>query len=331
MTRLVGRGVSAGLASGEALILDERSLDVRYRISDDAVAAELTGLATASALSRDQLRALRLKVARAGSEHASLFDAQLFMLDDPLLIGKARSLVQERRINASWALLIAEEDLARRFGDIEDPDLRERTDDVADVVGRMRMNLRDGRQRIESLLPDRDGPFILVAEELSASVAVQLDWDRVVAFVLAAGSWTYYTAILARSLGIPAVVALRDVTTMIEPGVRVVVDGSSGDVLVNPPVELRTEMMADEPTVRQSAAVTRGVHRIHTADGRVVRLEANIERPEDVEAARSNGATGIGLYCSEYLVAERAVEAVSERMFSWTPIAASSSRCVGFR
>ena len=159
---------------------------------------------------------------------------------------------------------------------------------------------------------DRDGPFILVAEELSASVAVQLDWDRVVAFVIAAGSWTYHTAILARSLGIPAVVALRDVTTMIEPGVRVVVDGSSGEVLVNPPVELRTEMMADEPTVRQSAAVTRGVPRITTADGRVVRLEANIERPEDVEAARSNGATGIGLYRSEYLVAGRAVEAVSE-------------------
>ena len=301
MKRLQGQGVSAGIAVGEALVIDQRTLDVRYRLPPSEVAAELTRLATAAALSRDQLRALRRKVARTGSEHASLFDAQLLMLDDPMLVGRARELVQTTHVNSSWAIMQAFDELVRLFDGIEDPYLRERSGDVADVVRRLLVNLRDGHHRAGLTLPDRAGPFVLVAEELAASVAAQLDWDRVAGFALATGSWTHHTAILARSLGIPTAIALRDVTSIIQGGERVVVDGDSGEVIVDPPVECLPRAVPIDLGLCGGAAAATGP--APTLDGRAIRLEANIERPEDVETALANGACGIGLYRSEYLLA----------------------------
>lgn len=311
MRRLKGQGVSAGVGVGEALVLDQRTFDVKYRIPSGEVATELTRLATAVERSRDQLRALRRKVARTGSEQASLFDAQLLMLDDPMLLGRARELVQTMHVNASLALLQASEGLAHLFDDIEDPYLRERSGDVADVVGRLRVNLREGRHDLGTLLPERAGPFVIVAEELSASVAAQLDWDRIAGFALATGSWTYHTAILARSLGIPAAIALSGVTTQVEAGERVVVDGDSGLVVVDPPAEFvpPASAAAAAPRVVLAAAAPDPPQ---TRDGRTIRLEANIERPEDAAMARASGACGIGLYRSEYLLAGRQAEAVSE-------------------
>ena len=126
------------------------------------------------------------------------------------------TLIREERVNAEWAVHRAFEEIEQVFDAIEDPYLRERKGDVEDVVGRLRMNLRQGSVAAHTLLRHIEGPFVLVADELSPSVAAQIDWTRVRGFAMDAGSRTYHTAILARSLQIPAIVGLHDATSRVD-------------------------------------------------------------------------------------------------------------------
>ena len=127
----------------------------------------------------------------------------MLMLDDPMLVGRAEEIIRTERVNAAWAVHRAYEELYQLFSSMEDPYLRERENDVADVAGRLRMNLRHGARGPRELLSQIDGPSILIADELTASLAAQLDWSRVQGFATDAGSRTYHTAILARSLKVP--------------------------------------------------------------------------------------------------------------------------------
>src|SRR5207247_628881 len=167
-------------------------------------------------------------------EMASLFDAQFLMLDDPMLAPRAAWILRGQHVNAEWAVQQAFDEFCAVFDAVADPYLRERKGDVADLVGRLRMNLRRGVSTARDLLRELDEASVLIADELTPSLAAQVDWTKVRGFATDAGSRTYHTAILARSLNVPAVVGLHDCSSRIRPGQVIVIDGSAGQVLIEP-------------------------------------------------------------------------------------------------
>jgi phosphotransferase system enzyme I (PtsI) len=306
MQRLSGLGVSAGVAVGRALVWRWSTRDLRYRVNAERIPAELARLAVARSRSRRQLEEIRSRIAtRAGAEHSYLFDAQLLMLDDPMLLERAEQLIGSERLNAEWAVQQAYEELAAIFGGVEDPYLRERRGDVADVVGRLHLNLRRSPHAAADLVRELREPHVLVADDLTPSMAAQLDWSILQGFVTDAGSWTYHTAILSRSLHVPAVVGLRDASRRIPPGTLIAIDGGTGEVLIDPAPAAVAELQS---RVERRAAYERTLDALRdrpavTTDGVRIRLEANIERTEDLARVREAGAEGIGLYRSEFLLA----------------------------
>lgn len=309
MTRLTGIGVSPGIACGRAVVFIHRDRVLQYRVPDSGVAAELVRLKDACALTRRQLEHLRATVSRGrGRDLAALFDAQLLMLDDPLLVPRATQLIAEQSTNADWAVQQAFLEFSAIFEEIEDPYLRERKGDVADLVGRLQMNLRQGRSSVRDVLAGLDDESILVADELPASVAAQVDWGRVRGFVTDVGSRTYHTAILARSLAVPAVVGLHDASHLVTPGQRILVDGTTGELLLDPePSAVSAALRAREPKHQEaiggeSPTAPGQPSAARTADGVPIVLDANLEFPDDLVHARYAGATGIGLYRSEFLL-----------------------------
>jgi phosphotransferase system enzyme I (PtsI) len=304
MHRLTGIGVSPGRVAGKAVILIQRAHVLRYEISAERLEQELARLEASRKRSRDQLVEIRLRVAsRRGPELAALFDAQLLMLDDPMLVPRAAELVREQRVNADWAIQQVFHEFSAVFDDVADPYLRERQGDVSDLVGRLRMNLRYGAATARDVLQRIEEASVLIADELTPSLAAQVDWTKVRGFATDAGSRTYHTAILARSLEVPAVVGLHKASRLIRPGQMVVIDGSAEEVIIDPDEETlaRVERSGDDrspahaPDAERSRLAT-------TADGTRIRLEANIEFPDDLASARYAGAEGIGLYRTEFQV-----------------------------
>ena len=313
MERLTGIGVSPGVVLGRAVVLTQRTEVMRFPIPPERVEQEVGALRRAQAASKQQLVDIRGRVEHGpGSELAALFDAQLLMLDDPMLVGRAETIVRTERVNASWAVHRAYEELYDVFVSMEDPYLRERETDVADVAGRLRLNLRHGATGPKELLSQIDGPSVLIADELTASVAAQLDWSRVQAFATDAGSRTYHTAILARSLNLPAIVGLHDASLRIRAGTPVVLDGTTGELIVAPGPEQIDEAhrRASQPRRRSTPAVEFGP--VLTRDGVRIRLEANVELLEDLPFLNEHGAEGVGLYRSEFMLSGRPPGSVSE-------------------
>ena len=212
--RLSGLGVSPGIGIGKALMLKRGARDLRFRIPAARVGRELERLAQARQRSREQLQQIRERIATSvGAEHAYLFDAQLLMLDDAMLIDRAADIIRhrtvERRIGARAR---ARRDLrALRSGrgrlPPRAPGRHQRRRRAA-----LHEPARPGVTRREPFT-DLEGPLVLVADELTPSVIAQLDWQRFAAFVTDAGSWTYHTAILARSIHVPAVAGLRNASS----------------------------------------------------------------------------------------------------------------------
>ena len=317
MQRLSGIGVSPGIAIGQAVLLMQNPLVIRFSISAERVPEEIARLGEARQRSEHQLREIRTRVTRsAGPELGSIFDAQLLMLEDRMLINRALDLIREQRVNAEWAVQHAFDDLATIFNDVEDPYLRERKGDVADVVGRLRMNLGRNRPRGKDLFRDVGEASVLVADELTPSMAAQIDWHRILGFASDVGSRTYHTAIVARSLHVPAVVGLGDASRRIPPGAVVVIDGDSGEILVDPPPGMREEIQARAALRARTAHVFDQYRSMagETADGVPIALHANIELPEDLGFARQCGAEGVGLYRSEFLLATRSADALVEEV-----------------
>ena len=304
MNRLRGVGVSPGIAVGPALVVEREAVPVfRLLLAPGQVEAEVERLTSAVAASRRQLQAIKQRLSReADVPHAYIFDAHLLMLEDPLLQDRAVAIIREERVNAEWALRTVWEQLHGLFGEFSDAYFRERSTDLDDVLGRIQLNL-GGAPDAPSLsrLP---GSFVLVASDLTPSEAADLDWERVLALVVDAGSATDHTSILARSSGVPAAVGVIEATRLIPPGAQVVVDGSRGEVVVDPSPDELLEYRAAQEQDRledQRLQQTRTLPAV-TRDGVSVRLHANIEFPDEAETALLYGAEGIGLFRSEYLL-----------------------------
>ena len=303
MERLIGIGVSPGVAVGPALVAIQRTQVLRFPVGPDGVARELSALERARQRSRAQLEQIRRRIAAArGADLAAIFDAQLLMLDDPILVGRAAAVVRNERVNAEWAVQRALDEAAAVFDDVDDPYLHERKGDLHDVAGRLRMNLRDEKGGARDRLQDLDAPCVLIADELTPSVVAQLDWTRIKGFVTDAGSRTYHTAILARSLGVPAVVGLHDVSRRVPPGVSVIIDGETGEVVIDPTPALWQEAEGRSSLHLVAAIAHTEDGPLQTSDGETIVLQANIERSDDVPSALSAGAEGIGLYRSEFML-----------------------------
>ncbi len=308
MRRLSGIGVSPGIVVGRAVILIQRARVLRYQIAPGRVDHELARLEQSRIRTRQQLSDIRANLAdRRGPELAALFDAQLLMLDDPMLIPRAVEILREQRVNAEWAVQQVFREFSAVFDEMADPYLRERRGDVADLVGRLTMNLREGLEKPGDLLRQLDEASVLIADELTPSLAAQVDWTKVRGFATDAGSRTYHTAILARSLEVPAVVGLHDASRSIQAGQVVVVDGSGSELIVDPTEDVLAHIARHADDRRPAiGADTERRRPATTADGVRVRLDANIEFPDDLAAARYAGAEGIGLYRSEFLLASGA-------------------------
>jgi phosphotransferase system enzyme I (PtsI) len=304
MQRVTGIGASPGVVAGRAVILIQREQVLRYRVPSAHVDAEITRLSASRDLARQQLTEIRTSVNRRhGAELASIFDAQLLMLDDQKFVPRAADMIRQQRVNAAWAIQRVFDDFSAVFDDIADEYLRERKGDVADLAGRLKMNLRPGAALPRDLLRELDESSVLVADELPPSIAAQVDWNKIRGFATDAGSRTYHTAILARSLGVPAVVGLQDASRIVQPGQLVAIDGDSGELVLDPSEEIlaraRRHLDDGAPVVGTQGEPTGPAV---TADGVRIDLDANIEFPDDLAAARYAGAEGIGLYRSEFLL-----------------------------
>ncbi len=310
MERLRGIGVSPGIGAGRAVIFIQRAQVLRFSIPPSHIQGEVTRLDEARRRSSEQLDRIQFRL--PGSDLGALFEAQRLMLDDPMLVPRATAMIDEQRVNAEWALQQVFDHLASVFDSVEDPYLRERKGDLADVVGRLRMNLTPGGSGFREVLGQCESPCVLVADELPPSVAAQLDWTKFQAFITNAGSRTYHTAILARSLHVPAVVGLHNATDRIQPGMMILVDGQQGTVSIDPPEDAVAEAAAARRAGRRSSVPRSTPFR--TADGVKILVEANVDLLGDASFARAQGAEGIGLFRSELLLAGQPADALTEDM-----------------
>jgi phosphoenolpyruvate-protein phosphotransferase (PTS system enzyme I) len=299
-----GIGVSPGIAVGQALLVEREATAVfRLLLPPEAVEGEVQRLSAAVAESRGQLQAIKDRLSReVGVPHAYIFDAHLLMLEDPLLLDRAVAIIRDDHVNAEWALRTVSDQLHELFEGFTDAYLRERSTDLDDVLGRIQLNLVGALDAPSlSRLPGR---FVLVAEDLTPSEAAELDWERVLAIATDAGSATYHTSILARSFGIPAVVGLRDATRRVPPGTLLVVDGSRGEVVVEPSAAVLDgyrQIQERDRREEERLSDTRELPCV-TTDGARVRLLGNVEFLDEAAAALQHGAEGIGLFRSEYLL-----------------------------
>ncbi len=306
MLALHGTGVSDGIAIGRAFVLADELPEIpEYAIAAEAVEAEVKRFKRAIGRARDQLRRIRDHVpAAAPPEVASFLDAHLLILEDPTIAEAPVESIRRERRNAESALRRQSDRLVATFERMDDPYLRNKKVDVAQVVDRILRNLLLGETSTHSRL--RAGE-IVVANDLTPADTVILTHQKIRAFVTDLGGPISHTAILARSLGIPAVVAVHGATRYIHHGEMLVVDGKRGILIASPDRKAIAEYRRLQQDVarkrrelnrlRRSPAVTR--------DRSAVQLLANIELPADVKAAIQAGASGIGLYRTEFMFMNR--------------------------
>lgn len=314
---LRGIPVSAGVCRGKILVLGKCSLGVpAHSISEGELPQEWQRLEKALVQTRQQILEVQRKVGQAmGAEDAGIFDAHLLVLEDRTLIDEVTRLMSQQKINVEQAFHQVAEKYAATLEAIEDDYLRERASDMRDVTARVLNNLLNRPHEID--LRHLQEPRILVSYDLSPSMTATLDRTKVLGFATDIGSKTSHTAIMARSLHIPAIVGFHDASRQLESGDYVLLDGFNGYLVVNPTdqtlheygqlvrrqvnLQDRLRDVVDKPAV--------------TLDGVRTRLVANIEQASDVEAVVACGADGVGLFRTEYLFINREASPSEEEQF----------------
>ena len=306
---LHGVGVSGGIAIGHAHLVSHARLEVAHYVVPPRQAPEESARFDAAIRTvRTELEELRANVpATAPAEFIAFINLHLMILDDSTLSVAPRKIIETEQCNAEWALKVQMEALLAQFDAIEDGYLRERKTDVVQVVERVMKALSGQPGHIPAPAADAEQDLILVAHDLSPADVVQFKQHRFGSFITDLGGTTSHTAVVARSLNIPSIVALHHARQLIRESELLIVDGTQGVVIVDPDRQVFAEYQLRQHQFELERQKLKRLKdtRATTLDGVAVELHANIELPADVIVARENGATGIGLFRSEFLFLNR--------------------------
>ena len=311
---LHGIPVSKGIAIGKAVLISRAALEVsHYLVESGKEEAEAQKLLDAFNQVRQELEQLRLGLPKdAPQEMAAFLDVHGMILADPALAEKPIHLIRTQRLNAAWALTTELNDLLEQFAEIEDPYLKERANDIRQVAERVIKALnsqkKDSLENAPLLSPSDVGvESIIVAHDIAPHDMLRFKEHAFTGFVTDLGGKTSHTAIVARSMEIPAVVGVRHASEMIRHGDWLVLDGERGVVVVAPDEQLLAEYRKlQAQAIKEARKLQQLKHsRTATADGVEIELFANIELPEDANQAVALGAVGVGLFRSEFLFMDR--------------------------
>ncbi len=314
-TRWQGLGVSEGMVIGRVLRLHNGAKTVyRARIEEADIPREIRRFRGAVRIARRQLRAIKQRAeAELGRGHAYIFDAHLLFLEDAQLIGEVEAHISGELANAEWAVKVVGDRLLSVYSEIKDEYLRERGSDIEDVVQRLLVNLSGERPQYRNLSVDA----VIVSPELLPSAVAELDLERARAIATDTGGWTSHMAIIARGLGIPAVVGLRDFFRRTRTGDKVIVDSFRGEVILHPTDETLAhyKFEAERKLTKKAAEHSAEHEQAITRDGVEIRLRANVELPAEFAGIRNFGARGVGLYRSEFLLSRPGVMLSEEQQY----------------
>jgi phosphotransferase system enzyme I (PtsI) len=304
-----GIGVSGGIAIGRAHLVSHTKLEVaHYEVPPEQVTEEIARFDLAVATVRGELDHLRGAVpAGAPAEFAAFIDLHQMILNDSTLSGTPRTIIETERCNAEWALKMQTDELLQQFDAIEDSYLRERRADVIQVAQRVMKALSGQPGYVPPPAGDSEENLVLVAHDLSPADVVLFKQHQFASFVTDLGGSTSHTAIIARSLNIPCIVALHQARQLVRENEIVIVDGTQGVLIVDPDPQVLAEYQLRQ---REFGLERQKLKRLRdtparTLDGAQIELHANIELPGDVELAVESGATGIGLFRTEFLFLNR--------------------------
>ena len=305
-----GVGVSSGIAIGKAHLVSNALLEVvHYQLPTHFIDDEIKRFSDAIATVKRDLEAIRGQLPKnSPAELASFISTHLVMLADKSLSEAPKELIREEQCNAEWAIKQQMDDIVEQFDAIADDYLRERKHDVIQVVERViKVLLGHPSQAPQASNKQKENATILVAHDISPADAIQFKQHQFAAFITDVGGVTSHTAILARSLNIPSIVALQRARDLIDDGEWIIVDGGQGVVIVNPSKEILAEyeLRQDQWQLEQQKLKRIKSTKSVTMDGTPIELFANIEVPDDVAAVKASSATGIGLYRTEFLFMNR--------------------------
>ncbi|MGD8927062.1 MAG: phosphoenolpyruvate--protein phosphotransferase [Thioalkalispiraceae bacterium] len=308
---LQGTGASNGIAIGPVHVVQRDSLEVlEYVLNENLIEEEVLRFQRAIDVVKKELCHIRDQIPRQTQSDISEFiNTHLLMLDDSTLSKKPVDIIREKGCNAEWAVKLQRDALVKVFDEIDDPYLRTRRDDIDHVVTSIQSELLASPiyHNVNHRHELRYSGHIIVADDLSPADTVLMQHQGIAAFVTEGGGPTSHTAILARSLRIPAIVGLHQARQLINDAETVILDGNQGVLLANP----ETDILQHYLFIKREYLQLQEHHRENkdvpavTIDGKLVSLQANIELPEDVEAMNRYGADGVGLYRTEYLYMNR--------------------------
>lgn len=303
---LHGIGVSKGIAIGQIYIIDHDTIEVsEYALPIKELDAEVERFRSALVIAREQLQKIQANIPKTASEDvASFLETHLLMLDDSLLVDSPIKFIYEKQCNAEWALKLQCDYLVQIFDEMDDPYISSRKRDVEQVVSRVQHILRGHTE-----LPGKTdiNNAIIVADDLSPADTILMQHQGILGFATEYGGTTSHTAILARSLGIPAIVGLHRARHYLRPDDMLILDGSNGVLLVAPDknaIAYYQQRQKQDKQRRQALQKLRQSPCL-SLDKQHISLHANIEFPEDITAVKSVGCSSVGLYRTEFLYMNR--------------------------
>ncbi len=300
-TILTGIGASPGICIGKAYLVDTEGVDVinKYAIEGKELNQEINRFRSAVKRAKDELREIHENIPKDFRQHAYILETHIALLKDKMLYGKTIDTIKQDHVNAEWALKQVVSNIQSAFKSISDPYLKERSTDIVQVSDRV-MRCLVGAETVN--FAEISKRVILVAHDLSPADTSQINVERVMGFITDRGGKTSHTAIIARSLEIPAIMGMSDATQLIKIDDLIIIDGTTGTLILNPSEQtlIDYEERKNEYQARQ-AAMTRDSHLpAETLDGFRLIAMGNIELPEEIVSVIDHGGDGIGLYRTEF-------------------------------
>lgn len=316
VNRLRGIAASPGIIIGKARPVDRSRVKIIYQyiISEEKVTQEVERFKKAMNAAREQIVTLKNSMPEQIKKHSFILDTHLMIMEDSMFSDATINSILNEKINAEWALKNSVHHIRELFSQIDDEYIRERIIDVESVAERILRNLAGREEESLSQLNER---VIIVARELSPADTSAIDIGKVMGFITDAGGRTSHAAIMAQSLKIPAVVGLETITRHVQDGTLLIVDGNSGEVIIDPDDDMI--IFYQEKQLEQERYESRIIRLSHlpaeTLDGHKMAIRANIEFLEEVTAAKDLGAEGIGLYRTEYYYLRKQSPPTEEELF----------------